>query len=239
MPYDSKQKQRAWYIKNHERVLFRARERYEKKRAEIIEYNRMRYHRDKEKILIRSKIYRDSHKEERKAAGLLWARSNKEKRRIICRRYREKKLQNDPEYFNRKSKMYRDRDPEKAREHLREYRKARPAWNRLQKYKRRMRCGSGQMDKEHLNKEFDSLVVSKLKEQNYKCLYCGKDIQVDYSIDHIIPLSKGGTNEIENIDLVCKPCNTRKGTRNKEYFMKLILEDNYNEKSNSPEDRSV
>ena len=77
MPYDSKQKQRAWYIKNHEKVLLKARERYKKKRAEIIEYNRMRYHRDKKKILIRSKTYRDSHKEERKATNLLWARSNK------------------------------------------------------------------------------------------------------------------------------------------------------------------
>jgi 5-methylcytosine-specific restriction endonuclease McrA len=32
----------------------------------------------------------------------------------------------------------------------------------------------------------------------------------DYHRDHVIPVSKGGTNDIRNIVLACAPCNVRK-----------------------------
>lgn len=36
-------------------------------------------------------------------------------------------------------------------------------------------------------------------------------------IDHVIPLSRGGTNYIENIQTLCKNCNTGKGARSADY----------------------
>lgn len=221
----SKEQKRAWYLNNRESVLLKARTRYLSKSEEIKKKNSERYYAKREEILAQCKVYRESHKKEIKERSGEWARKNPEKRRAIVRRYYEKKLLEDPEWWNKRAMEYYYRNLEKSREHTREYRKRRPAWNRLQKYKRRMRCGSGQVDKEHLNKEFEVLVRNKLKQQGYKCIYCGVDIKETYSIDHIVPLSKGGTNEIDNIDLVCKPCNTRKGTRDKEHFMKLLKEE--------------
>lgn len=48
--------------------------------------------------------------------------------------------------------------------------------------------------------------------QNGKCAYCGQRRNIKYmTVDHIIPLSKGGTNDIGNLQCTCKRCNNLKG----------------------------
>lgn len=44
------------------------------------------------------------------------------------------------------------------------------------------------------------------------CLACGKAESVLQS-DHVIPLTKGGTNHIENLQPLCHSCNASKGNR--------------------------
>jgi ABC-type enterochelin transport system substrate-binding protein len=38
----------------------------------------------------------------------------------------------------------------------------------------------------------------------------GKEVM--FNIDHIIPKSKGGTNHLDNIQIMCFPCNCKKGS---------------------------
>ena len=46
------------------------------------------------------------------------------------------------------------------------------------------------------------------------CQYCGKPLSYDKStVDHIIPRSRGGNDNWENIVLSCAPCNYKKGNR--------------------------
>ena len=47
------------------------------------------------------------------------------------------------------------------------------------------------------------------------CALCGKPIEMmkDCTIDHIIPISKGGLTTIENCQLAHKNCNVKKGDK--------------------------
>lgn len=47
--------------------------------------------------------------------------------------------------------------------------------------------------------------------QNEKCAYCGRRRQFKHmTVDHIIPLSKGGTDDVDNLQCTCKMCNRLK-----------------------------
>lgn len=55
---------------------------------------------------------------------------------------------------------------------------------------------------------------SLCKNTYYLCVQCLEKFDVkDLTIDHIIPVSLGGTNEIKNLQPMCMPCNRLKGNR--------------------------
>ena len=46
----------------------------------------------------------------------------------------------------------------------------------------------------------------------YRCQYCGRQGKVgDLNIDHMIPRSRGGASDWENVVVACVQCNRRKG----------------------------
>jgi 5-methylcytosine-specific restriction endonuclease McrA len=48
----------------------------------------------------------------------------------------------------------------------------------------------------------------------FRCQYCGQVMEArDLTLDHIIPRSRGGTNDALNLCTACIPCNNRKGNR--------------------------
>jgi len=44
-----------------------------------------------------------------------------------------------------------------------------------------------------------------------RCVDCGSQERLEY--DHIVPVSRGGSNTVRNIELRCETCNRRKGAR--------------------------
>lgn len=58
---------------------------------------------------------------------------------------------------------------------------------------------------------------------NYICQYCGNRFNPEMlSIDHLIPVSLGGHNEITNYVTCCRSCNSRKRNKPLEQFAKRI-----------------
>lgn len=104
------------------------------------------------------------------------------------RRYRE-----DPAFFRAASKRWRDAHPEERREF---------------KHARRAReLGAGGR---YTKKDIEALFVA----QDGLGLGCGVDFtQVPYTVDHKIPLVRGGGNDPDNLALLCQPCNASKNTR--------------------------
>jgi 5-methylcytosine-specific restriction endonuclease McrA len=76
------------------------------------------------------------------------------------------------------------------------------------KYKRRFRelFNGGEFTK----KEWADLV----KKFNFTCPACyRKEPEIKLTADHIIPVSKGGTNYILNIQPLCESCNKKKNAK--------------------------
>jgi hypothetical protein len=53
------------------------------------------------------------------------------------------------------------------------------------------------------------LVARVFGRDGYRCRACGRTDRL--SIDHIVPIARGGSNDIRNLQTLCLPCNLRKG----------------------------
>jgi len=58
-----------------------------------------------------------------------------------------------------------------------------------------------------------------LARQKCHCAACKKSIEAGYHKDRIVPLARGGSNYIRNIQLLCPKCNTKKGAKHPVKFM--------------------
>jgi len=102
---------------------------------------------------------------------------------------------------NRRSadRLYRINNREKVNASAREYRKTIRPYTNLRK---RLKGGA------HIA-ELRNLIDSYLG----RCVYCFEPLN-PVTIDHIVPLIKGGTNDIENLVPACGRCNSSKNRNN-------------------------
>lgn len=72
-------------------------------------------------------------------------------------------------------------------------------------------------------------ILSSLLRNSFSCDHCGVELTNSYpvtstnkSIDHDVPLSRGGSHSISNISVLCLGCNSSKGSRTMEEFGRFV-----------------
>ena len=147
--------------------------------------------------------------------------------RALCfQHYREYMRQKGKESYARhkatrvkECQEYRDANPKQRAISLKKYYLLHKAeqLQRTRKYKHARRTTQGQYTDEQLQARFAFY--------GWRCYLCGCDLlalpQREQTIEHVIPISRGGTNWPANFRPACLSCNARKG--NKEITIKRVM----------------
>jgi 5-methylcytosine-specific restriction endonuclease McrA len=57
----------------------------------------------------------------------------------------------------------------------------------------------------------NALMSAIIERDGYYCKNCNSTENI--TIDHIVPVSKGGKNILSNLQLLCRSCNSKKGAK--------------------------
>ena len=75
----------------------------------------------------------------------------------------------------------------------------------------------------------DRVFFDVLERDNWECVYRGRELFYDdeeeednVEIDHKIPVSRGGSNDPDNLQATCGYCNARKGAKTHEEYLEYI-----------------
>jgi len=179
--------------------------------------NRAYYAKNPERQHEISKKYRDSNKEKVKEAQSKHRLANQEKIKERKKKYQEENKDKLKEYY----KNYRAENREKVHIASRSWHlaNAEKVYERQRKY-RKENPDNGIVNSNNLRAR--KLGVSgKITENEWKllkekfaytCPCCGeKEPFIKLTIDHIVPMSLGGCNTIDNLQCLCGSCNSSKG----------------------------
>lgn len=174
------------------------------------------YYSNQEQELENAREYRDEHREEINANAREYLRQHRNERKEYWKKYAEenaeqlkqrdkRRYEREKERINLVSRLWKRLNRARVNDYQRQYFKEHP--EKLQEILHKRYAREKNADGEFTYEEWEALCAK----YDYCCLSCGK--QAPLTVDHIIPLSKGGSNDISNIQPLCKPCNSKKGTK--------------------------
>lgn len=154
----------------------------------------------------------EKNKEEHIKNTTEWNQNNRD----LCREYEAKYRENNRQACRDAYKRWYDENPEKAAEIGRRNRENNPLLYQLHNQKRRARLAG--VENTLTENEWKEIVA----EYDYHCYICNHDGSEDgdITLDHVIPLAKEGPHTKENVLPACSSCNSSKGDKDLDVFLK-------------------
>lgn len=117
-----------------------------------------------------------------------------------------------------KQQRWRDANKERHCQYSRQWFRANPGKHRANVERRLGRIIAA-------GEAFDRIQwVALCNKFDWTCLCCGlKEPEIVLTPDHVIPLSRGGGNDISNIQPLCLYCNKKKHTKHVDYRPEVVL----------------
>lgn len=153
---------------------------------------------DKRKAI--SDRWRFKHADQVKAIGARYRQQNSDKERERHQRYREANKEKIASY----NKRYRAIRRAERNEYNKAYYRKNPHIARAMWHRRRAIKANA------MGSHTPEDIATLYKSQKGLCWWCGKHVGDDYHVDHRIPLSRGGSDNPENLVVSCVPCNESK-----------------------------
>lgn len=145
---------------------------------------------NRERLLEYAKRYVAEHREQVAAAKRVYKAKNRRRETELAKQSQKRCYARDPEKINAKNTRWLRANPHKYAEYV-------------QARRARVLGGGG---------KYSTAEWRELKAHyNHTCLRCGKrEPEIKLTVDHVVPLILGGSNSIENIQPLCKCCNSKK-----------------------------
>lgn len=227
-----KKKKKEYQEENRDLTRKQKKESAERNKEHIREYKKQYYEENKEQLLEEMKQYYQDNREQKIAYQRQYEETHREQVRETQRRYRER---NKEHIYNQRKTRYREsiRNYHKMYYEMHRYEHSiRARWYRethkerlLEQKRRYLRTERGRMvDRAHGHRRraqklaaggthTAKQLMQQKKNQRGKCYYCKAKLGKICHADHIVPLSRGGSDDISNIVLTCPDCNLRKGAK--------------------------
>lgn len=243
---------RAWHAKNKQRVAANLRKRYAEDpeyRARINRHNNAAYRRNPQPVIDRAKRDYARNPEAKKKYIAEWQASNRKRVNGYARTYRLQNvakcaaavalwIKKNPDKMSAIRADWKKRNEQRVKTNRMAYR-ARPeniererqnkkAWllanvGRVRQqaiidaHRRRIRKQGCSGDCTYKQ------AMLRVEYHGWRCLYCKKILTLStLTLDHLIPITRGGSNWPSNIAPACKSCNSKKRTRTYSEYVTLL-----------------